>query len=133
MEMESRTRLVRRHWSFVLAYSVVAALVVGFGLMLIVMFLPASRDPRVRITIHMRLVFYLISASVVSFAIFVIQVLTGPLVFTCNVVCKTCCRPRKLYRSPFFAIRGRLPKCEDCGGELEAGIFWKEERVEIDV
>jgi hypothetical protein len=128
METEAK-RLVRRHWSFVLAYTVVAALAVGFGLMLGLMIFPGNRLSHAHLTFHDRFIFFLIFGSVISLAVFVIQVLTGPLVFTRNVVCKTCCRPRKLYRAPFFVGgRGyRMSKCDDCGGELEAAIFWKAE------
>jgi hypothetical protein len=123
--------LVRRHWSFVLAYTVVAAFAVGFGLSLALMIYVEFRHPDARITFHERSVYYLILSGVIFFTVFVIQVLTGPLAFTRNVVCKTCCRPRKLARSPFFGGgRGyRMPKCEDCGGELEAAIFWKSEKL----
>lgn len=129
--METQTpRLARRHWSFVLAYTVVAALLVGFGLMFGFMVYAGIRHSGTRVPFHDRLVFFLIFGGVISFAVFVIQVLTGPLVFTRNVVCKTCCQPRKLGRAPFFVgDRGyRMPKCDDCGGEFEAAIFWRKER-----
>jgi hypothetical protein len=121
-------RLVRRHWSFVLAYTVAAALAVGFGLSLgFLVYWGSQQDTPV--PLHERLVIFLILSGVISATVFVIQVLTGPLIFTRNVVCKTCCRPRKLYRVPFLGGRGyRVPKCDDCGGELEAAIFWKAER-----
>jgi hypothetical protein len=128
--MERQTpRLVRRHWSFALGYTIGAALLVGFGLMLAFMVFYGIRNPRTDVPFRDRLVFYLISAGVVSLVVFVIQVLRGPLVFTRNVVCRTCCRPRKLRRAPFFVgDRGyRKPKCDDCGGELEAAIFWRQE------
>ena len=129
--METETpRLVRKNWSFVLAYTVVAALAVGFGMMLGLLFYPDKRGSGARVTFHDRLVIYLIFSGVISFGVFLIQVLKGPLVFTRNVVCKTCCRPRKLYRAPLFEGRRgyRMPKCDDCGGELEAAIFWRAER-----
>jgi hypothetical protein len=133
METEA-PRLVRRHWSFVLAYTVVAALAVGFGLMLGFLVFEGSQHSRTHVPLHDRSVFFLISGGVISFAVFVIQVLTGPLVFTRNVVCKTCCRPRKLHQAPFFvgSRNYRMPKCDDCGGKLEAAIFWKGEKVASD-
>ena len=112
-----------------LAYTVGAALLVGFGLVLGFMVYIGIRHSGTHAPFHDRLVFFLIFGGVISFAVFVIEVLTGPLVFTRNVVCKTCCQPRKLRRAPFFAGRGyRMPKCDDCGGELEAAIFWREDR-----
>jgi len=129
--METQQRLVRRHWSFVLAYTIVAALAVGFGLPVGLLVFPVKRGVGGQVTFHERLVFYLMFGGAISLALFVIQVFAGPFVFTRNVVCKMCCRPRKLYRAPFFRGRGlvgyRIPKCDDCGGEMEAAIFWKAE------
>jgi len=123
-------RLVRRHWSFVLAYTIAAALAVGFGLSFGLLVYLVMRGVGEPFTFHDGLVVYLVIAIVISLAVFVIQVLTGPLVFTRNVVCKTCCRPRRLNRTPFFVGDRyyRMPKCDECGGELEAAIFWKTER-----
>ena len=129
METE-KPRLVRRHWSFVLAYTVAAALAVGFGLPLGFLILAGTQHADPEVTFHAALVFYLILSGIIFVVVFVIQIFAGPLVFTRNVVCKTCCQPRRLHRAPFFVgDRGyRMPKCDDCGGELEAAIFWKAER-----
>jgi len=128
METEAR-RLVRRHWSFVLAYTILAALAVGCGLPFGLLVYPVKHGSGAPITFHDRLVVFLPMAGVISLTVFVIQVFSGPLVFTRNVICKTCCRPRKLRRAPFFvgSRSYRMPKCDDCGGELEAAVFWREE------
>jgi hypothetical protein len=122
METEAR-QIVRRHWSFVVAYIIVASLAVGV-LLAIMMFLFSFIDSKHRpMSIHFAFIFM----WVVSAAVFIIQLISGPLVFTRAVVCQTCHRQQRLDRIPFWAGKYyRTPKC-DCGGDFEPALFWKPE------
>lgn len=118
-------QLVRRHWSFVFTYIVIASVVVGFGLAAM-MFLYLSIRGKNSLSSNPALFhIWLIIASVFSAVVFVVQLITGPSVFTKDMVCRTCHRQQNIGRIPFFAGKGyRQPQCE-CGGDLEPALFWK--------
>ena len=120
METES-PQFVRKHWSFVVAYIVIASFAVGL-MVAIMMFLFSHLDSKHRpMTIHFGLIF----TGVVSAVVFVIQLISGPLVFTKDVVCRTCHRQQRLDHIPFLAGKYyRQPRCE-CGGDFEPALFWK--------
>lgn len=120
METES-PQFIRKHWAFVVAYIFIASLCIGFifaVMMVLYSFLCATRSP---ITINAALVIM----GVVSVAVSVMQLIFGPLIFTKDVVCRTCHRQQRLNHIPFLTgQRFRQPGC-DCGGDLEPALFWK--------
>ena len=128
METESR-QIVRKHWTYVLAYALVAALVVGFGVtgfLFLNLFLSGSST---RMPSHFIIQMWLTFGGIVSGVIFLIQLFAGPLIFTRDMVCRNCHRRQTIPRVPFFAGgKGgyKTPDCE-CGGDLEPALFWRTE------
>ncbi len=123
METES-PQFIRKHWSFVIGYILVASVAVGFGLAGIIFLYSIIRGTS-HTPNNALLHIWLIIAGGASAVVFVIQLFAGPLVFTKDVVCQVCHRQQKLARIPFF--QGKYytqPKCE-CGGDLEPALFWK--------
>ena len=121
-------QLVRRHWSFVLAYCGVTSLAVGFVLPAVLFScLVLSGRFRFESGDGGIIVILLVLMGVISFAAFI----GGPMTFTRDVVCRTCHRRRKLERIPFLAgDRGgyRIPEAgqtvERTGIHDRLGFFY---------
>lgn len=128
--METRPQqLVRRHWSFVVAYVVVTSLAVGFvlpGMMFLFLLVDRMGEHKpVYVSFHILLILLIIGGTI-SAVVLLIQSLTGLLVVSKDMVCQTCHKRQRMSRIPAFAARGyRIPSCCECGGDLEPAIFWK--------
>jgi hypothetical protein len=125
------TRYVRKHWSIFLAYYVVTSVAVGVGLgaaMLVFAALNVStRGSHKPIPVHGALIFSLAILGVVSAITFLVQLVSGPFVFTRDVVCQKCHTRLRVKRVAFFTGRySRPPRC-DCGGKIEPAFLWKRE------
>jgi hypothetical protein len=104
---------------------VIASLVVGFFLTVMIFLCSFFRGTHSSMSIHAASLISLFIMGVISGAVFIIQLISGPLVFTKDVVCQVCHRQQKLGRIPFFQGKYyRQPKCE-CGGDLEPAFFWE--------
>jgi hypothetical protein len=117
---------VRKHWRFIVAYYLATS--IGTGITLAAFFLlmaAADRTPKpisVRQALHISFFFM----GVCSPSAFVVQLVGGPIFVTRNLICATCHFPRTLARNPLFGPRSsKVPKCENCGGDLEPASFWK--------
>jgi hypothetical protein len=123
------TQYVRKNWSIFLAYYVVASLAVGLGIAM-AMFLFAvlgisKRGNRKPLPIHNSLMFSMALLGTLSAILFLVQLITGPFVFTKDVVCRKCHTRLKVNRIAFFTGKySRPPRCE-CGGKIEPAFLWK--------
>ncbi len=126
--METQTtQLVRRHWSFVLAYYALTSLAIGLVLPAFLFFCSLYVEGTGLFESGHGIIFQvlLLTMGLGLVAAFITQVLTDPIVFTRDVVCQTCHRRQRLDHNPLSGGRYySLPKCE-CGGDLETAFFWK--------
>lgn len=115
---------IRKHWTFILAYYIATS--IGIGITFASFLLLVALVRRNPMSIHDGLHLSFIFAAICSPAAFAVQVIVGPIIFTKSVICATCHSPQTLNRNPLFAPRGyRVPRCENCGGDLEPSFFWK--------
>jgi hypothetical protein len=124
--MENETpQLVRKHWSFIIAYCIVTSLTIGFIFSSLICLSWIMRGGVQAVSNYWALHLWLIIAGVISLVLLLIQLFTGEFIFTRDVVCQTCHRRQKLNRIPLFASKWyRVPQCE-CGGDLETAFFWE--------
>ena len=128
-ENQETTQYVRKNWSIFVAYYVVTSLAVGFVIAAALFpFLTLDHSKQGKhkpIPVHDALLYSLVSMGVVSAVAFLIQLISGPFVFTKDVVCRKCHRRMKVSRIAFFTGRYRRPpKCE-CGGNIEPAFLWE--------
>jgi hypothetical protein len=125
------TKYVRKSWSIFTGYYLATSLAVGFGIAA-TLFLFSALDDSKRgrhkpLPVHAALIFATVVLGVVSATVFLIQLVSGPLVFTKDVVCRRCRSRLKVNRIAFFAGKySRPPRC-DCGGKIEPAFLWKPE------
>jgi hypothetical protein len=128
-ENRDPTEYVRKNWSVFLAYDLVTSVALGFlipaAFSLFSVFDHSKRPVRKPVPVHDALLYTLAIMGVLSVFLFLIQVITGPFVFTKDVVCKKCHTRLRVNRIAFFAGKySRPPKC-DCGGKIEPAFLWK--------
>ncbi len=122
-------KYVRKSWIIFTAYYVATSLAVGLGIAA-TMFLFLALDDSKRgkhkpIPVHHALIFSMAFLGVVSAIAFLIQLISGPFVFTKDVVCRKCHTRLKVNRIVFFTGKYmRPPRCE-CGGKIEPAFLWK--------
>lgn len=125
------TKYARKNWIIFATYYVAASLAVGLGLAA-AMFLSlalggSTHGKRTPIPVPDALSFSMAFLGAVSVIMFLIQLITGPFVFTKDVVCRKCHTRLKVKRIAFFTGRySRPPRCE-CGGKIEPTFLWKPE------
>jgi hypothetical protein len=126
---QNTTKYVRKSWSVFVAYYFVTSLAVGFGIT-VAMFLFAAFDgSKLRnhkpLPDHAPWLFLMAFLGVLSAIIFLIQLVSGPFVFTKDVVCRKCHSRLNVKRIAFFTGKySRPPRCE-CGGRIEPAFLWK--------
>lgn len=128
-ENHDKTQYVRKNWSIYVAYYVLTSLAVGLGigaaLFIFALFDGSNHGKQKPIPVHAPFLFLMAIAGVLSAITFFIQLVTGPFVFTKDVVCKNCHTRLKVNRIAFFAGKySRPPRCE-CGGKIEPAFLWK--------
>lgn len=111
------------------AYYGLASLAVGAGIagamFTLALFGVLGRDNQRPMPAHDLLWFALVLLSVVSAISLIIQLASGPLVFTKDVVCKRCHTRLRVNRIAFFSGKyTRPPRC-GCGGRIEPAFLWK--------
>ncbi|HTR41007.1 MAG TPA: hypothetical protein VMH87_05280 [Pseudomonadales bacterium] len=119
-----RDLYVRKNWIGIGAYYAFTSAAVGsiIAALLFLRFVSGSHSAHRHINAVDAMVVLTVILSVVML---IIQLITGPFIFTKGVICRACGEPRTLARIPFFAYKGyRQPKCV-CGGNLEPVFFWK--------
>lgn len=125
------TTYVRKPWIVIAAYKAAASFAVGVGMGLAMVAVAAvSLQDGQHKPLHAGPAFGLFVAMLVLVSVtsLVIQLISGPFVFTRDVICKRCHRRFQARRIPFFCGRySRPPKCE-CGGKFEPAVLWKRER-----
>jgi len=135
-ENRDTTKYVRKNWSIFVAYYVVTSLAVGLGIA-VALFVFAvlgisKRGNHKPIPVHNSLIFSMAILGVVSVITFFLQLISGPFVFTKDVVCKKCHTRLKVNRIAFFTGRySRPPRCE-CGGKIEPAFLWKPDVSRLD-
>ena len=128
-ENRDTTRYVRKHWSIFVVYYVATSVALGVGMAAaMALFLaldPSRHGNRKPIPVHGVLIFSIGTLGVVSAITFLIQLISGPFVFTKDVVCRKCHMRLQVERIAFFTGRySRPPRCE-CGGKIEPAFLWK--------
>ena len=135
-ENRDTTPYVRKSWVLVVAYYAATSLALGFVIgAVLFLFLVLNHPPDGR---HARApvlgmpMFALAAMGVISAATFLIQLVTGPYVFTKDVVCRRCHTRLRVNRIAFFTGRySRPPRCE-CGGPIEPAFLWKPDVPRLD-
>ncbi len=128
-ENHDATKYVLKNWSLFVAYYVVMSLAVGLTIA-VAMFAFAvlgvsKRGNHKPMPVHNAWIFSMAILGVVSAIVFLVQLISGPFVFTKTVVCRNCHTCLTVNRIAFFAGRySRPPKCE-CGGSIEPAFLWK--------
>lgn len=125
------TKYVRKSWVISVAYYAATSLAVGLGLAVMMFGFAvlgvSKRGNRRPMSVHDASIFSVAILVVVTGITFFIQLISGPFVFTKDVVCKKCGRRRRVERIAFFSGKYRRPpKCE-CGGTIEPAFLWKPE------
>jgi hypothetical protein len=128
------TQYVRKNWGVFALYYLGTSLALGICLTAIMFGVEVSKASedatRKPLPAHNPVGFLITMAGVVSVPIILVQLVTGPFVFTRDVVCRTCRRRLKVKRIAFFAGRySRPPRCE-CGGKIEPAFLWRPEIAE---
>jgi hypothetical protein len=128
-ENHDATKFVRKNWSIFVAYYVVTSFAVGLGITMAMFLFAAfdhSKHPKHKpLPVHAPLLFLMAILGVLSAMVFFIQLISGPFVFTKDVVCKKCHTRLKVKRIAFFTGKySRPPRCE-CGGKIEPAFLWK--------
>jgi hypothetical protein len=125
------TKYVRKNWVVFVAYYAATSLALGFGLSaMIFIYLVLGvgghgQHQHKPVPIHNALLFSMAILGVLSASIFLIELVSGPFVFTKDVVCRKCHTRLKVNRVPFFTGKySRPPKCE-CGGKIDPAFLWK--------
>jgi hypothetical protein len=113
-------------WSIFVAYYVVTSLVLGCGITAVLLVFAVFDDAKHKpLPVHAACPFLMTIVGVLSAITFVVQLVSGPFVFTTDVVCKTCHTRLKVNRIAFFTGKySRPPRCE-CGGKIEPALLWK--------
>lgn len=128
-ENHEATKYVRKNWSLFVTYYVLTSFVVGLGIA-VAMFVFAvlgvsKRGNHKPMPVHSASIFSMAILGVVSAIVFLVQLVSGPFVFTKTVVCRKCHTCLTVNRIAFFTGRySRPPKCE-CGGKIEPAFLWK--------
>jgi hypothetical protein len=130
------TQYVRKNWSIYLAYYVVTSLTVGLGLtaMLLVfaVFDDSKHGDHEPLPAHAPFLFLMTILGALSAITFVVQLVSGPFVFTKDVVCKKCHTRLKVNRIAFFSGKySHPPRCE-CGGKIEPAFLWRPDVSRLD-
>lgn len=125
------TKYVRRNWSIFVAYYLGTSLALGIGLMAGMLGIELSKASkgarRNPLPAHNPMELLAVVAGFLSAVIFLIQLATGPFVFTTDVVCRKCHGRLRVRRIPFLAGKySRPPRCH-CGGKIEPAFLWKPE------
>lgn len=135
-ENRDTTPYVRKNWGIFVAYYAATSSALGFvivaALSLFVFFdhPPDGRHPRM--PVHETWLFVLAVMGVISASTFLIQLVSGPFVFTKDVVCRKCHTRLRVNRIAFFAGKySRPPKCE-CGGSIEPAFLWRPDSSTLD-
>jgi hypothetical protein len=123
------TPYVRKHWSIYLAYYLVTSVAIGAGvavaMLAFAIFGDSKHGSHKPLPDRAPFLFFVAVVGVLSVITFLIQLISGPFVFTKDVVCKQCHKRREVNRIPFFAGKySRPPRCE-CGGKVEPAMLWK--------
>jgi hypothetical protein len=129
-------KYVRKSWRVYAVYYVCTSLVVGLGLTAVMfgfaVFGGSGHGKHKPLPDHAPILFLTTVVAVLSTIVFLIELATGPFVFTKDVVCKECHTRLKVKRIAFFAGKySRPPKCE-CGGKIEPAFLWAPEVSERD-
>jgi hypothetical protein len=130
------TEYVRKNWSIFVAYYLVTSLAVGLGIavaMFVFAVLGISKHGNHRpLPVHDSFILAMAILGVVSGVTFFIQLISGPVVFTKDVVCRECHTRLKVNRIAFFTGKySRPPRCE-CGGKIEPAFLWKPDVSRLD-
>jgi hypothetical protein len=125
------TLYVRKGWAAYGGYYVVSSIAVGIGvtaaMLLFAVFDHSKRSKSRPLPAHAPLLFLSTVAGALSAVVFLVQLASGPFVFTKDVVCRKCRIRQQAKRVAFFSgPYSRTPKCA-CGGKLEPAILWKPE------
>ena len=128
-EKHDATQYVRKNWSIYFAYYVITSLAVGVGmaaaLFVFALFDGSKHGIDKPLPVHAPFLFLMAVVGLLAVITFCIQLVSGPFVFTKDVVCKRCHTHLKVNRIAFFAGRySRPPRCE-CGGKIEPAFLWK--------
>jgi len=120
---------VRKNCGTFAAYYAVTSLVAGFAIAAAVfLFIVSDQSKHGKhksIPINGALLYFLVVLGVLAAITFLIQLITGPFVFTKDVVCRKCHRRLRVNRIAFFTGKySRPPRCE-CGGKIEPAFLWK--------
>ncbi len=127
-ESRDTRRYVRRHWSIFLGYYFVTSFAVGFGIaatMFLFLALGLSKHGTHKpVPVHAAVIFSSAVLGTVFVVTFLIQLMSGPFVFTTDVVCRKCHTRLRVGRVAFFTGRyARPPRC-GCGGKIEPAFLW---------
>lgn len=122
-------KYVRKHWMIFAAYYFGASLIVGLGIAAMMFVFAvlglskrADHKPMPVDKAFFLAMGFLIAVTVI---IFFIQLISGPLVFTRDVVCRKCRMRQRMKGVPFFGgKRSRANRCE-CGGKVAPACLWK--------
>jgi hypothetical protein len=122
-------KYVRKNWIIFLAYYAVASLAVGAGIagamFALAFFGVLGHDNQKPMPVHDVFLFALLLLGAVCVISFIVQLATGPLVFTRDVVCKKCHSRLRVNRIAFLSGKyTRPPRC-GCGGRIEPAFLWK--------
>ena len=125
------TKYIRKNWIIFASYHIAASFAVGLSIavaMFVFAVLGASkRGKHEPMPIHDALIFSMAFLIFVSAITLLIQLISGPLVFTKDVVCRKCHARMKVNRIEFFRGRYSRPARCECGGKIEPAFLWKPE------
>ena len=125
------TKYVRKNWLIFAAYDLATSLVVGLSIVAMLFLFSALDDSEhgkhKPVPVHDALLYSVAILGVLVAILFLAQLITGPFVFTKDVVCKRCHTRLRVNRVAFFTGKySRPPRCK-CGGKIEPAFLWKPE------